>query len=100
LNYFGFTENSTPRLFTESSNWEPNWDRLADPVKREIGMDIRILREAPRSEMGRDNLMIEERRALSRLKRNSEDKSQYLTEALRQLQNTRHYIPLKKIPFS
>jgi len=113
LNYIDFTGGSKSGLFAEPSNWEPNWDRLAGPVKETIEGDLRALKKIPgrRRGMGGDNLTAEERGALAGLRGNPDlvlkpadkgskiviqDKAQYSTEALRQLQNTRHYVPLTK----
>ena len=93
------------RLFREKSSWEPN-DKLIPPeILEELDMlkvrlgKIRVISEAP-------NLSSEEYEALARLKHQHDvvfkkadkgnaivimDKSEYLAEAQRQLENERYY---------
>lgn len=109
LDHFDFTMDSDREMFINPSTWEPKWESVSDPVKELIERDKAEFQKMVLRNEKNSNLSSEERKALSRLKNNQDiiikpadkgskivimDKNQYLTEANRQLNNTKHYRPL------
>ncbi|XP_057680612.1 uncharacterized protein LOC130908814 isoform X3 [Corythoichthys intestinalis] len=109
LDYFGFHNQFRSLPFTDKSNWSPAEGLLSPAVKELIIKDKEIFGEARPKVASRLNLKPEELKALHSLKRNQDivikpadkgsqivimDRSDYIKEAMRQLTNSKHYIPL------
>lgn len=108
LHHFGYATDSAPDPFRSSSGWEPHDDTLSEPIQGLIVEDGRGLERLSMAKES-DNLSGPQRRALNQLKQNQDivikpadkgskivilDRTQYLLEAQRQLNNTLHYQPL------
>ena len=111
LERFGYRSDTTREPFTLPSNWEPEEEAISEPLRELIGEDVEALNNLPRCRFPQNNLTNEERQALINLKNNKgivikpadkgskiviQDRSGYLLEAYRQLENKKHYLPLEK----
>lgn len=111
LHYFDYEMSPIAQPFVESSKWEPKWELVPEELQQLIHRDRMRLRRINISEKRSDNLTVEQRRALSNLTKRQDvifkpadkgskivilDKTQYLIEANRQLQNGNHYRPLSR----
>lgn len=109
LDHFTYAMDFSREPFVNPSSWEPEWDSISEPIKQLIRQDRRALERICYRGERSSNLSMGERKALNHLKSNHDiiikpadkgskivimDKSQYLTEAYRQLNNTTHYLPL------
>ena len=105
-------KKSTPQVpFTPKSNWEPTLNQLPGAIQKIITADHYAFRQLNWNTRSKNNLTKVERTALRQLQRNKHlvikpadkgsavvimDRDQYEWEALRQLDNTDHYIKLAK----
>ena len=106
LHHFGYSTSPNREHFVEPTRWEPEWNLVPEALQGLIKSDLRGLERINRNNRERDNLSAEERRALNQLQKNQDivikpadkgskivimDKTQYLIEANRQLNNPAHY---------
>lgn len=111
LEHFNFEINYEKQPFTYPSTWEPEKGGISSPIQRLIKIDQRNLKSIRFQKESESNLTLGEQQALKELKTNTDivikpadkgskvvimDKFQYLTEAYKQLNNRKHYLPLKE----
>lgn len=111
LDYFGFESGGPREPFTLPSGWAPREDLTSDPIRGLVGGDVGGFGRLSFRVRPVSNLSKEERKALEKLKSNRDiiikpadkgskivilDKASYLIEANRQLENKKHYLPLKE----
>lgn len=110
LDHFDYQSDCPREPFTFSSDWVPKEAQISDPIRDLVREDLRGLGRLSFRWRPVSNLSPEERRALKKLKNNRDivikpadkgskivilDKASYIKEANRQLQNKKHYLPLK-----
>lgn len=111
LDHFDFESNFEREPFIHPSTWEPEDLGISGPIQRLIKTNERDLQKIGFHKEHESNLTLQEQEALKHLKANIDivikpadkgskivimDRNQYLTEAYRQLENKKHYLPLTR----
>ena len=115
LDYFNYNTDFPHLPFTMPSRWEPSMGSVSTPIRGLIEHDLRSFRDLrPRCLKGEGNITTPQRQALSNLKSRQEiiikpadkggqivlqDRTNYVLEATRQLNDISYYRPLTQPMF-